>query len=95
MVPEEGVGPGMQKGGRRSEHRALPSPHVHDTGHSHLHPVFWREKNVRIRFEQSALTDDGPWAVVVAEGLDSFWTLRKGEGCLGGMGPDTAAIGKG
>jgi hypothetical protein len=30
---------------------------------------------------------------VVAEGLESFWTLRKGEGCLGGTGPDTAAIG--
>jgi hypothetical protein len=39
------------------------------------------------------LTDEGPWAVVVAEGLESFWTLRKGEGCLGGTGPDTAAIG--
>jgi hypothetical protein len=33
------------------------------------------------------------WAVVVAEGLDIFWALRKGEGCLGCMGPDTAAIG--
>ena len=32
------------------------------------------------------------WAVVVAEGLEIFWTLRKGEGCLGGMGPVTAAI---
>jgi hypothetical protein len=30
--------------------------------------------------------------VVVAEGLDIFWTLRKGEGCLGGTGPVTAAI---
>jgi hypothetical protein len=29
-------------------------------------------------------------AVVVAEGLDIFWALRKGEGCLGWMGPDTA-----
>ena len=50
-----------------------------------------REKNVRIRFKWSALTDDGPWAVVAAEGLESFWALRKGEGCLGGI-PDTAAI---
>jgi hypothetical protein len=33
------------------------------------------------------------WAVVAAEGLDIFWALRKGEGCLGWMGPDTAAIG--
>jgi hypothetical protein len=33
------------------------------------------------------------WAVVAAEGLDIFWALRKGEGCLGGMGPVTAAIG--
>jgi hypothetical protein len=32
------------------------------------------------------------WAVVVAEGLDIFWALRKGEGCLGGTGPVTAAI---
>ena len=30
------------------------------------------------------------WAVVVAEGLDIFWALQKGEGCLGWMGPDTA-----
>ena len=29
---------------------------------------------------------------MVAEGLESFWTLRKGEGCLGGTGPDTAAM---
>jgi hypothetical protein len=29
-------------------------------------------------------------AVVVAEGLDIFWALQKGEGCLGWMGPDTA-----
>lgn len=33
------------------------------------------------------------WAVVVVEGLEIFCTLRKGEGCLGGMGPVTAAIG--
>jgi len=33
------------------------------------------------------------WAVVAAEGLDIFWAFRKGEGCLGGTGPDTAAIG--
>jgi hypothetical protein len=32
------------------------------------------------------------WAVFVAEGLDIFWALRKGEGCLGGMEPVTAAI---
>ena len=32
------------------------------------------------------------WAVLVAEGLDIFWALRKGEGCLGGTGPVTAAI---
>jgi hypothetical protein len=31
--------------------------------------------------------------VVVVEVLEIFWTLRKGEGCLGGMGPVTAAIG--
>jgi len=34
----------------------------------------------------------GPWAVVVAEGLEIFWAFRKGEGCLGVTGPDTAAI---
>jgi len=33
------------------------------------------------------------WAVAVAEGLEIFWALRKGEGCLGGRGPVTAAIG--
>jgi hypothetical protein len=33
------------------------------------------------------------WAAVVVEGLDNFWALRKGEGCLGWMGPVTAAIG--
>jgi hypothetical protein len=35
-----------------------------------------------IKFEK-ALIDEGMWAVVVAEGLDIFWALRKGEGCLG------------
>lgn len=34
----------------------------------------------------------GPWAVVVAEDLEIFWAFRKGEGCLGGTRPDTAAI---
>jgi hypothetical protein len=29
---------------------------------------------------------------VVAEGLESFWPLRKGEGCLGAEGPDRVAI---
>jgi hypothetical protein len=29
---------------------------------------------------------------VVAEGLESFWTLQKSEGCLRGTGPETAAI---
>jgi hypothetical protein len=33
------------------------------------------------------------WAVVVAEGLDIFRALRKGEMRLVWMGPDTAAIG--
>ena len=37
----------------------------------------------------------GPWAVVVAEDLEIFWAFRKGEGCLGGTRPDTAAIGCG
>ena len=37
-------------------------------------------------------TEVGPWAVVVAEGLEIFWAFRKGEGCLGGTRPDTAAI---
>jgi hypothetical protein len=44
------------------------------------------------KVREALLTDEGMWAVVVAEGLEIFWALRKGEGCLGGMGPVTAAI---
>ena len=44
------------------------------------------------KVREALLTDEGMWAVVAAEGLEIFWTLRKGEGCLGGMGPVTAAI---
>jgi len=50
-----------------------------------------REKVLGLKFGK-ALTDVGPWAVVVAEGLEIFWAFRKGEGCLAGTRPDTAAI---
>ena len=41
---------------------------------------------------EGVLTEVGPWAVVIAEDLEIFWAFQKGEGCLGGMRPDTAAI---
>lgn len=53
-----------------------------------LRGVRKREDKVR----EALLTDEGMWAVAVAEGLEIFWALRKGEGCLGWMGPVTAAI---
>ena len=46
----------------------------------------------QLKVSQGALTEVGPWAVVVAEGLEIFWAFRKGEGCLGGTRPDRAAI---
>ena len=51
-----GLGPGTQKGGRRSEHRAWLLPHVHDTGHAHLHPtsVAARCSTERLRFFKHA-----------------------------------------
>jgi len=67
--------------------------HVHDMGRFHLHPtaVTRVQESFALGFKRG-LTEVGPWAVVIVEGLEIFWAFRKGKGCLGVTGPDTAAI---